>query len=112
AKASEMGGRTVTLKLKTANFKIKTRSASLPDPTQLADVIFRTARTALRKETDGTHYRLLGVGIHQIRPESECDPPDLVDIGATHRAAAERAVDKLRAKFGEEAVKKGRSLRG
>jgi DNA polymerase-4 len=111
AKAAGAGGRTVTLKLKTAKFQIKTRSASLPDPTQLADVIFRTARVALRKEANGTAYRLLGVGIHQIRPEEECDPPDLVDIGAAHRAAAERAVDKLRKKFGREAVKKGRALK-
>jgi DNA polymerase-4 len=111
AKAAEVGGRTVVLKLKTAKFQLKTRSASLPDPTQLAEVIFRTARVALRKEADGTAYRLLGVGIHQIRPEEECDPPDLVDTGATHRAAAERAIDKLRKRFGKEAVKKGRSLR-
>src|SRR5262249_2952606 len=111
AKASDAGGRTVTLKLKTANFKIRTRSASLADPTQLADVIFRTARVALKREADGTAYRLLGVGIHQIRPSAECDPPDLVDAGAAHRAAAERAVDKLRSKFGKEAVKKGRALR-
>lgn len=111
AKASEVGGRTVTLKLKTAKFQLKTRSASLTDPTQLADVIFRTARVALRKEADGTPYRLLGVGIHQIRPQEECDPPDLVDRGAAHRAATERAVDRLRKKFGKEAVKKGRSLR-
>lgn len=111
AKAAGAGGRTVVLKLKTAKFQLKTRSASLPDPTQLADVIFRTARTALRQEADGTPYRLLGVGLHQIRPESECDPPDLVDTGAKHRAAAERAIDRLRAKFGKRAVQKGRSLR-
>jgi len=111
AKAAGVGGRTVTLKLKTAKFQLKTRSASLANPTQLADVIFRTARTALRKEANGTPYRLLGVGIHQIRPESECDPPDLVDTSAAHRAAAERAVDKVRAKFGKAAVQKGRNLR-
>ena len=86
AKAAGVGGRTVTLKLKTAKFQLKTRSASLPHPTQLADVIFRTARMALKKEADGTPYRLLGVGIHQIRPEEECDPPDL----DRHRGGAPR----------------------
>jgi DNA polymerase-4 len=108
AKASAHGGRTIVLKLKTANFKTRTRSVSLDAPTQLADRIFRTARDALRREADGTAYRLLGVGISQICNEAECDPADLVDDGATKRAAAERAVDKVRAKFGDGALAKGR----
>jgi len=109
AKSSELGGRTVVLKLKTAAFKIRTRSVSLDSPTQLADRIFRTAREALRKEATGTAFRLLGVGISHLAPASDCDPADLVDDGAGKRAAAERAVDKVREKFGGEALKKGRS---
>ncbi len=109
AKASGHGGRTVVLKLKTASFKTRTRSISLEAPTQLADRIFRTAREALRREADGTAYRLLGVGISQLAPDSDCDPTDLVDDGSGKRAAAERAMDKVRAKFGGGAVIKGRS---
>ncbi len=111
AKASDLGGRTVVLKLKTANFMTRTRSASLEAPTQLADRIFRVAREALKKECDGTAYRLLGVGISNICEEHLCDPDDLVDANATKRAAAERAVDKVRAKFGKDVVGKGRGLR-
>jgi len=110
AKAMELGGRTVTLKLKTAGFKIRTRSASLDAPTQLADRIFRTAREALRREADGTSFRLLGAGLSNICMAGECDPDDLVDKGAGKRAKAEHAMDKLRAKFGGEAVAKGRGL--
>ncbi len=109
AKTSCHGGHTVVLKLKTAGFKTRTRSASLESPTQLADRIFRTAREALKREADGTAFRLLGVGISNLAPESECDPADLVDDGSSKRAAAERAMDKVRAKFGGEAVIKGRS---
>jgi DNA polymerase-4 len=109
AKSSELGGRTVVLKLKTSSFKIRTRSVSLDSPTQLADRIFRTAREALRKEASGTAFRLLGVGISHLAPASDCDPADLVDDGAGKRAAAERAMDKVREKFGGDAVKKGRS---
>jgi len=111
AKASELGGRTVVLKLKTANFKTRTRSASLDAPTQLADRIFRIAREALKKECDGTSFRLLGVGISNICEAHQCDPDDLIDATATKRAAAERAVDKVRAKFGKDVVGKGRMLR-
>lgn len=111
AKASGHGGRTVVLKLKTAGFRTRTRSVSLETPTQLADRIFRTAREALRREADGTAFRLLGVGISQLAAEAECDPADLVDDDSTKRAAAERAMDKVRAKFGGDAVIKGRTAR-
>jgi DNA polymerase-4 len=110
AKRSDLGGRTVTLKLKTATFRIKTRSISLTDPTQLADRIFRVAREALQKEADGTAYRLLGVGITNLCPSTECDPADLVDPAASKRAAAERASDKMREKFGSNSIIKGRNF--
>ena len=112
AKAAGIGGRTVTLKLKTASFRIKTRSESLDAPTQLSDVIFRVGARLLQGEATGTAYRLLGVGLSQIRPAVECDPPDLLDRTAGRRAAAERAMDDVRAKFGRDAVRKGRSMRG
>jgi DNA polymerase-4 len=83
----------------------------LEAPTQLSDVIFRISRTLLEREARGVPYRLLGVGLSQIRPASECDPPDFIDTGAGRRAAAERAIDSVRAKFGRDSVLKGRSLR-
>ncbi|HUO92433.1 MAG TPA: DNA polymerase IV [Rhizomicrobium sp.] len=111
AKRSELGGRTIVLKLKTANFQIRTRSVSLDAPTQLADRIFRVAREALVREADGTAYRLLGVGITNLCAAQECDPADLVDKTSGKRAAAEHAVDRLREKFGAEALGKGRGRR-
>ncbi|HKD23116.1 MAG TPA: hypothetical protein VKB71_13955, partial [Rhizomicrobium sp.] len=111
AKHSELGGRTIVLKLKTANFRIRTRSVSLDAPTQLADRIYRVAREALVREADGTSYRLLGVGISNLCPAQDCDPNDLVDKQGTKRAAAEHAVDRVREKFGTEAVGKGRGRR-
>src|ERR1051326_139990 len=111
AKAAELGGRTATLKLKTAAFRIITRGASLETPPQLSAAIFRVSRTLLQREATGIPYRLLGVGLSQIRPASECDPPDFLDSNAGRRAAAERAIDRVRAKFGRDSVLKGRSLR-
>lgn len=110
AKGYEIGGRTVTLKLKTSSFKLITRSVSLEAPTQLADRIFRVSRELLRREVDGTAYRLLGVGIHQLLPGEQCDPVELVDDGAGKRAKAEHAMDRVRAKFGGDAVSKGRNF--
>jgi len=111
AKAKGLAGRTVVLKLKTARFQLRTRSTSLDAPTQLADRIFRVARTALRKEADGTKFRLLGVGLANLTAAAEADPVSLIDNGADKRAAAERAMDRIRQKFGGEAVGTGRSFR-
>lgn len=111
AKAKDLSGRTVVLKLKTADFRLRTRSTSLDTPTQLADRIFAVARAALKREADGTRFRLLGVGLSNLGPGTEADPPALVDGGETKRAAAERAMDKIRGKFGAQAVGKGRGLK-
>ncbi|HEX5280864.1 MAG TPA: DNA polymerase IV [Micropepsaceae bacterium] len=110
AKAAGLGGRTVTLKLKTAGFAIRTRSISLSEPTQLSDVIFRTGRMMLKREATGQEYRLLGIGLSQLCAADECDRGNLLDTSATKRAAAERAVDTVRQKFGDSAISKGRGF--
>ena len=112
AKKLEMAGHTVVLKLKTADFRLKTRSHTLDAPTQLADRIFRTAQAALKREANGTRFRLLGVGIANLAPASGADPKSLIDGQSDRRAAAERAMDRIRAKFGGDAVGTGRGLKG
>ena len=106
-KKSQTAGQTVVLKLKTADFKSRTRNKKLDSPTQLADRLFRTGLSLLEKETDGTRFRLLGIGVSDLSDPSLADPPDLVDKNATRRAAAESAMDKLREKFGKGAVETG-----
>ena len=102
-----LAGRTVVLKLKSADFKIRTRNRQLGDPTRLADRIFSTGLDLLRREMDGTRYRLLGIGVSDISDDGKADPPDLVDVQARKRALAEGAIDALRDKFGGKAVETG-----
>lgn len=111
AKAANKSGQTVVLKLKTAEFKSRTRSLTLADPTQLAEVIFRAAAPMLAKETDGTQFRLLGIGISHLSEGTFADPPDMLDPSATRRADAERAMDRVRARFGGESIIKGRGMK-
>jgi DNA polymerase-4 len=106
-KKAGLAGRTVVLKLRTQDFRIRTRNRQLADPTRLADRIFQTGLGLLEKEMDGTYYRLLGIGVNDLTDAGRADPPDLVDIGARKRAAAESAVDALREKFGRTAVETG-----
>lgn len=111
AKKHQLSGYVVTLKLKRKDFRSLTRSVTLHTPTQLAQTLFRTARPLLAKETrSATAYRLIGIGISDLCPAGE-DFPDLVDPGVAKRAAAERAADKARGKFGQAAIQTGRGVR-
>ena len=106
-KKAGIAGRTVVLKLKTQDFKTRTRNRQLGDPTRLADRIFSTGLELLRRETDGTRFRLLGIGVSDLSDDGKADPPDLVDVQSRKRAMAEGAIDTLRDKFGRKAVETG-----
>ena len=103
-KNGELAGSTITLKLKTADFRQRTRSQSIHAPTQLAAKIFAVAREMLAREIDGTAFRLMGTGVSALKPGSPADDTDMLDRRAAH---AERAIDDLRRKFGQTAVIRG-----
>jgi DNA polymerase-4 len=103
-KGSALAGATVTLKLKTADFRLRTRAQSFGQPTQLAAKIFACGRELLSRETDGSKFRLIGIGVSALAPAAPGDFADLID---RRSADAEHAMDRLRARFGDEAVVKG-----
>jgi DNA polymerase-4 len=106
----DLAGRTITLQLKTARFRLITRSQSLADPTRSAEIIYRTAAPLLARETTGTAYRLIGVGVSNYAPLEEAATVDLADPDAERRARLEDSVDSLRDKFGTDAIGKGRGM--
>ncbi|HZD19167.1 MAG TPA: DNA polymerase IV [Burkholderiales bacterium] len=108
-KANALAGSTVTLKLKSADFRIRTRAQSLGHPTQLASRIFAVGRDLLGREIDGTMFRLIGIGLSSLGEANGADFADLID---RRSAGAEQAMDRLRERFGEEAVVKGLALEG
>jgi len=103
-KANALAGSTVTLKLKSADFKIRTRARSLGSPTQLAARIFAAGRDLLTHEVGTTRFRLIGIGLSHLEDAVGDDLADLIDRRA---AEAEHAVDRLRVKFGRGAVVRG-----
>jgi DNA polymerase-4 len=112
AKAKRLAGRTVTLKLKRTDFRTLTRRTTLPDGTQTADRIYRTARALYDRMEHPEPYRLIGVGLSDLMTEAGADrEADLLDPGAKTRRAAEDATDRIRARFGPDAILKGRALR-
>lgn len=107
-KAKGIVGDTVTLKLKSAGFRLRTRARHLMIPTQLANVIYETGLSLLEREIDGTAFRLIGIGVSGIDAADGSDPADLLEPAVARKAAAERAMDKVRNRFGREAVVRGK----
>jgi DNA polymerase-4 len=107
-------GRTVTLKLKTADFRILTRARSVVAPTNMAEEIYEAARPAVLEMATGTEYRLIGVGMSALTETGDGDMPDSDDdlFGAARQRSRkiERAMDALRDRHGPDAIRKGRGL--
>ncbi len=98
----------VVLKLKTARFASRTRSARLPQPTALPDTLFDAAANLLAREADGTAFRLIGIGASALAPLAEADLGDLADPDAPRRKSRQAAIDTLRERYGAAIIGKGR----
>ena len=97
----------VVLKMKTAAFATRTRSHRLSAPTMLPETLFDAVKPLLRREADGTAFRLIGIGAQPLLPAAEADLGDLADTETPKRAARWQAVETLRKKFGDAAVQRG-----
>ncbi|MFC3061787.1 DNA polymerase IV [Paenirhodobacter populi] len=110
-KAKELQGRTVTLKLRRADFSALSRQVRLDEPAQLADTLFRAAQGLLSALPEKGPFRLIGAGYSDLTPADGRDPVgDLLDPQAGRRAGAERAMDRIREKFGKDAILRGRGF--
>jgi DNA polymerase-4 len=108
---SGLRARTVILKLKDADFRLITRSKTLPTPTQSSETIFSAAKTLLDAQGLSKRIRLVGVGTSGLIP---CDTPvqqDLFDSPVKRDATWEkvdRALDAITSKYGRDIIRKGR----
>ncbi|MCE5244363.1 MAG: DNA polymerase IV [Syntrophobacteraceae bacterium] len=100
-------GKTITLKVKFADFRLITRSRTIHDPTDCTQEIFETASGLLRDLKIATRVRLIGVGVSNLcrGPRQTCLFPDAASI---RHARVDRALDAVREKFGNDVLKRGR----
>jgi DNA polymerase-4 len=111
-KENQLAAGGVVLKLKTAQFQLRTRAARLPNPSVLPDRLFAASRELLLREATGTPFRLIGIGANPLVPISEADRGDLADVETPRLAATQAAIDTLRERFGAAAIGRGRGFGG
>lgn len=101
--------RTITLKLKYADFHQITRSATLKTPTQASETIYQQAAVLLDPDLLNQPVRLVGVGGSNLVP---AETPRQLDLFAAPQAKradwdkVDRAVDAINLKFGGKKVEK------
>jgi DNA polymerase-4 len=105
-RAAGQVGRTVSIKVRFADFTTITRSKTLKEPTDVARVVYDTARSlhqALGK--DGALLRLVGVRVEGLRDALDSPHQMVLTGGDDEWRAAEQAVDLAAARFGSGAVR-------
>ena len=112
AKSREIAGKVGVIKLKTDKHRLITRRLTFKEPTNMADRLFNALEPLLKSEIKEVKFRLLGVTLTDLCDQKYADlTADLIDPNAQNREKAELATDKIRRKFGVNAIIKGRSLR-
>ena len=108
-----LAGRTITLKIKYADFRQITRSKSLAEPTDSTRAIFEEACRLL----DALHFadkvRLIGLGVSNFDGGSRQLPLPLGDAeirDADARKRLDQAMDAVRERFGKNSIQRGRAL--
>lgn len=110
-RASDLFVRTVTLKLRTADFKTVTRSHTLKEPTSEDHVIFNIAVNLFRKRfTRKTPVRLVGISLSSLTRESSVQTDLFEQTSHEQRDNLYQGIDRIRSKYGFRSILRGTSV--
>ncbi|UQT40716.1 hypothetical protein M5E89_00470 [Acidaminococcus intestini] len=104
-RSAGLSGYTVTLKMKTQDFKVHTRSLSSDLPLQLDEEIMERVKILTRRNPLRDPVRLLGVTVSHLVPQ-ESSEQNLFSK-SDRNTQRSLAVDALKKRFGETIIKKG-----
>jgi len=99
--------RTISVKLRLANFKTMTRSRTLPHPTDVSHEIYATA-CALYEGAGldaGARLRLVGVRASGLVPVAKATAQPTLDERPAGWREADRAIDRISKRFGANTVR-------
>jgi DNA polymerase-4 len=106
-RASGTVASTVGVKIRNSSFETITRQRTLPQPTDLGEVIWRVAVELTRREVHGQRIRLLGVAASGLGEQSQMS---LFDASDDRSRRVTQAADAVRKKFGSTAIRRARLL--
>ena len=110
-RSHEVRARTVTLKLRSADFKRHTRSQTLSKAVQSSDILYRTALDLLRAFSISQPIRLIGLGAGNLQPAAMPVQQDLFGDSPDHQhrrwEQVDRAVDAIAERYGRAAILRG-----
>jgi len=108
-RAEGMVSRTISIKVRTSDFRTLTRSRTLPTPTEVGREIYLVARELLAAvDLEGLPVRLIGVRTEGLSPAHlTAQQPTLEEAtsgAGLARRDAERAMDLVRDRFGRGSI--------
>ncbi|TBR19637.1 DNA polymerase IV [bacterium] len=99
--------RNITLKIRLEGFKTYTRSVTIPDPTNLFDIIYKEAKRLYNNfDRNNRKVRLLGVRTSGFNVKEEQYDLFKTD-GEKKKEKVHLALDKIRQKFGSSSIYRG-----
>jgi DNA polymerase-4 len=107
--------RTAQIKVRYADFKTLTRQMTLPEPINTDRALLRCVMDLFGRLNPQQAIRLLGIGVSHLTVPGQRAPsdpllfPEFAPPPTTHRrdGALDRAVDRIRNRFGRESLKRG-----
>jgi len=104
--------RTINLKLRTSNFRTYTRAQTLPEATDLTEVIWQTATCLLdtRVPNDWLPLRLLGVGATGLVRDTPVQGHLFEEGWRAKQRALDNTVDAIRHQFGRSAIRRAQGM--
>jgi DNA polymerase-4 len=110
-RAARLRGRTVTLKLRFADFRTLTRRETVDPPTADGSEIFRRVWTAFSKVPRPQAVRLIGVSVSGLAPAGGPEQLPLLGADPARAERVARVTDEVRARFGADALVRASLIR-
>jgi DNA polymerase-4 len=102
--------RSISLKLRYSDFETVNRSRSSAEATDTDDVIFNTARRLLDRALAGTQKQVRLIGVEVSNLVGDGKQLNLFNSRAQHQEALNKAIDRIRKKYGFSTIQTGRTL--
>ncbi|NLM38311.1 MAG: DNA polymerase IV [Firmicutes bacterium] len=105
-------GKVITIKLRDQDFQTITRRTTLYQATDFEEVIYQTALQLAEANAWGAKpLRLIGVSVSALQARENSQAPLFAESAETDLRALHQTLDRIRERFGEDAITRARFLK-